>query len=79
MEAVGDLMMVPADASDEAALTDLLELVQRMVNRPLRPGLDGSATGVGADVEYARFSGEGGHLASLRLPGLEGWPGNMHM
>lgn len=79
MEAIGDLMMVPADASDEAALTNLLELVQRLLNRPLRPGFDGSATGVGADVEYARFPGEGGRTAWLRLTGLEGWAGDMHM
>ena len=79
MEAIGDLMMVPADASDEAALTNLLELVQRLLNRPLRPGSDGSATGVGADVEYARFPCEGGRTAWLRLTGLEGWAGDMHM
>eukprot|EP00972_Heterocapsa_arctica_P018314 2704891-Heterocapsa_arctica.AAC.1 len=78
MQAIGDLMMVPADASDEAALNNLLELVSRLLNRPLVPGV-GSATGVGADVEYLRFPGEGGRTAWLRLTALEGWNGNMHM
>jgi hypothetical protein len=77
--AIGLLMVVPGDASDEAALTNLLEVVQALLGRPLRPGIDGSMTGVGADVEYARLPGEGGRTAWLRLTALEGWAGDNHM
>eukprot|EP00972_Heterocapsa_arctica_P099638 14702470-Heterocapsa_arctica.AAC.1 len=45
LDAVGALLAVPADASDEQALNHVLALVSRLLGRPLVPGV-----GPGADV-----------------------------